>query len=147
MTQSPPDRNTREFLPINKVLTFAPTEADAEAMVAALIRAGFTPDEIQIHHGEEGEQYIDADGSRRGFVSKMMRSYQRLSGVEARMLKEAEAALAAGFYLIGVQTDGGEDERMRARDAMDAHTTYTIYYCGKSTIMMLANWENHWENL
>ena len=137
MTQSPTER-AKGFLPYNKVVTRIETEAGKDAAVAALVAANFVESNIYVHHGEQGEKYLDISGSTRGFIGRLARAYQRLQGVEKQMFDDAEEALKAGHYLVGVETDGSEEQQMAARDALAPHTDYNVYWCGNFTITILA---------
>lgn len=137
MPQSPDEGRAQGMLPTNKVVSFAETQEAIDAMTVDLLSAGFDDESIYVHHGEQGKKYIDADGAGRGFLGRLMRSYQRLSGAEARMMDEAESTLEAGQYLIGVQTTGSEQEQVYARDAISPHTDRPIYFCGQFTITIL----------
>lgn len=137
MTQSPSTRSGRQILPTNKVVTVIATEEAVNEAVADLIAFGFEEEAIFIHHGEQGQSYIDPDGTRGGLLSSMVRRYQRLQGNEKRMLDDAEAGLEEGQYLIGVQTDGSEEQQIAARDALAPYTQKSIYFCGRFTIMIL----------
>ncbi|MCP4417364.1 MAG: hypothetical protein GY805_12135 [Chloroflexi bacterium] len=137
MTQSPTERRSKDFLPVNKVVTVLETKETADNAITVLMAAGFAENDIYLHHGEQGQQYIDADGSRHGFLAKLVRVYQRLQGIEKRMLDDAEAGLNAGHYLIGVQTDGSEEQQIKGRDALAAFTDQHIYFCGRFTITIL----------
>jgi len=137
MTQSPTERHGGEVLPINKAVTIVETKEAADQAVAALTAAGFAETDIYIHHGEQGKQYIDADGSRHGFLNKLIRTYQRLQGIEKMMLDGAEAGLNAGHYLIGIQTDGSEEQKIKGRDALAPFTDNHIYFCGRFSITIL----------
>ncbi len=136
MTQSPTER-AKGLLPYNKVVTRIETETGKQTAVAALVAAGFDEPNIYVHHGEQGEAYLDVDGSARGFVGRLVRGYQRLQGIEKQMLDDAEDAIKAGHYLVGVQTDGSEEQQIAARDALAPHTDYNVYWCGKFTITIL----------
>lgn len=137
MTQSPSTRSGRQILPTNKVVTVIATEEAVNEAIADLIAFGFEEVAIFIHHGEQGQSYIDPDGTRGGLLSSMVRRYQRLQGNEKRMLDDAEAGLEEGQYLIGVQTDGSEEQQIAARDALAPYTQKSIYFCGRFTIMIL----------
>ncbi|MGB1251788.1 MAG: hypothetical protein ACPG8W_14310 [Candidatus Promineifilaceae bacterium] len=137
MTQSPTER-AKGILPVNKVVTTIETEAVVKDAVATLVAAGFAENEIFIHHGEQGEQYLDLDGSEQGFIGRLVRSYQRLQGVEKHMFDDAETALKSGHYLVGVQTNGTEEQQVQARDALTVHTPHNVYFCGRFTITFLA---------
>ena len=93
-----------KLLPMNRVVSAFETREDAETTIAALVEAGFDKDAIGLHHGEEGEDFIDPDGSKHGFLTRLTRQYQRLSGPEARLLEMAEDVLNAGHYLLSVHT-------------------------------------------
>ena len=130
-------RSGRNILPINKVVTAVKTEEAVEAVKTAATAAGFDRDSIMTHHGETGKKYIDVDGSEHGFLTQLVRAYQRLSGPEKRMIDMAESALEAGAYLIGIQTNGSEEQQISARDAVEPYSDYPIFFCGRFTITQL----------
>ena len=115
------------------------TETGAQSATAALIAAGFPEDETYILHGERGRRHIDIDGSEGGFFWRLMRSYQRLQGIEKQMIDDADEALKSGQYLVGVDTDGSEEQQVKARDALLPHTDFHIYFCGRYTITIIGS--------
>ena len=126
-----------KLLPTNRVVSAFETREDTDTALATLLEAGFSEDAVGFHHGEEGKAFIDADGSRHGFLARVTRQYQRFSGPEASLLDMAEAALNAGHYLVSVLTDGSEMQQAKAREAMAPHTNHTIFFCGRFTIEIL----------
>ncbi|MCP4420609.1 MAG: hypothetical protein GY805_28720 [Chloroflexi bacterium] len=137
MSESKNKRRGGQILPTNKVVTVAPTESDLNELVAALEAAGFNDEQIYIHHGEIGKAYVDPDGSRHGFLGQLIRKYQRLAGQEARMLEMAEKGLEAGHYLVGVQTNGREEQWRQVGDIMKEHTQQSIFFCSPITIHVI----------
>lgn len=137
MSETKYERSALQILPINKVVSVVETQEAADVVTASAAAAGFKSDDIFIHHGESGKEYIDPDGSHKGFFAQLMRSYQRLSGPEKRMLDMSESALEAGHYLVGIQTNGSEEMRHLAHDVIEPHTNYAIYFCGKFTITVM----------
>lgn len=131
------------LLPINGVVTAVTTMEEADAAKQALIQAGFAEDKIGIHHGQTAEDYLDLDGSRHGFFAKMVRSYQTLAGPEAYMIAQAKAVLQYHRYLVSLKTNGHEEERLRASAAMSPHTTRTIFFCSRWTIIILKFGDNY----
>lgn len=132
------DEHVKEILPYNKVVTTIETETKANQAVAALTAAGVSEENITLYHGKQAEQFLDLDGSQSGFFFKLVRRYQRLQGLEKKMMDEGEAALKAGHYLLGVQTDGSHEQQIQARDAMKPYTANYIYFCGHIAITVLA---------
>jgi len=137
MSETKYERNTLQILPINKVVGVLETQEAVDAVISSAKEAGFKDTDVLIHHGESGKEYIDPDGSHRGIVAQWVRSYQRLSGPEKRMLDMSESALEAGKYLVGIQTNGSEEMRDSARDVIAPHTKSPMYFCGKFTITVL----------
>ncbi len=138
MSQSPTEP-INQLLPYNKVISRITTEAVAQAAVASLVAAGFPENETYILHGEQGRRHIDIDGSEQGFFWRLMRSYQRLQGIEKQMMDDADEALKSGQYLVGVDTDGSEEQQIKARDALASHTDFNVYFCGRYTITIIAS--------
>ena len=138
MSQSPSEP-LNQLLPYNKVISRITTEVGAQAAVASLVAAGFPENETYILHGEEGQRYIDIDGSGHGFFGRLVRSYMRLQGIEKQMMDDADEALKSGQYLVGVDVDGSEEQQVQARDALVAHTDFNIYFCGRYTITIVAS--------
>lgn len=133
------ERSKWKILPTNKVVTAVITKEEADLIKTAVVAAGFDEDNIMIHHGEAGKQYIDSDGSEHGFFAQMMRTYQRLAGPEKKMLDMAESTLNAGGYLIGIQTDGSDEQQAAIYAAVGPLTTSHVFFCTKFTIIQLQN--------
>ena len=125
--------------PNNRVVSTFKTKADVEAMVKEIQAAGFKNDghTIGIHHGEEGMDFIDPEGSRHGFFARLTRARQRLGSWEASMLEQVEAALNSNQYVASVLTDSSQKQRMFIRDIMKKYTSQTIYYQGNYSIEIL----------
>ena len=137
MSQAKYERRGGQLLPTNKVVTVISTEPELKELVQALKAADFTDEEIYVHHGESGKEYIDPDGSRHGFFGQLIRQYQRLAGPEARMLEMAEKGLEADHYLVGVQTNGREEQWQPVGEIMKEHTEKSIFFCGRATIQII----------
>ena len=137
MSEEQYERSGWQILPTNKVVTAVITKEEIELIKTAVVAAGFDENGIMIHHGETGKEYIDADGSERGFFTHLVRAYQRLAGPEKDILDMAESTLDAGGYLIGIQTDGSEEQRSAAYNAVSSLTKSAVFFCSKFTIMQL----------
>ncbi|MEM7535807.1 MAG: hypothetical protein AAF639_26750 [Chloroflexota bacterium] len=130
-------------LPINRVVTAVDDEEIAKTICDALIDVGFDKDKATILHGQEGLDYLDLDGSRHGFFTKMVRKYQSLSGPEARLIEQGQAALDHNRYIVSVWTGGSEEDRFRAFEIMSPHTERSIFFCGHSMISVLKVGQNY----
>lgn len=133
------------FLPKKAVISVFSNQAALDSVMGALQQAGFAADKLQYKHGEEGLRLIDPDGSHHGLWARLLRSYQRLAGMEARLLEEVEAALKHGEYAMRVDTDGSETQRATALHTMLLHTDKSIFYTGTGTITVLHVGKNYYD--
>ncbi len=120
------------------VSTFAKKE-DVDALLAELQAAGYKNDgdQIGVHHGEQGKDFIDPDGSRHGLFARLSRMVQRLPSWEASMLEQVEDALNSGQYVASVLTDGGQKQRKQIGAIMGKHTNQRIYYRGNYSMEII----------
>jgi len=132
-----PDDNHFQLLPINRIVTGVTSRDDADAMVQAAIDAGLSIDHIGVLHGQEAEDFLDLDGSRHGFITKMVRRYQHLEGPEQHLIDQAKAVLANDHFLIALHTDGDEALTRTVFEAISPFAERTIYYCGRFSITYL----------
>ncbi|MEM7119001.1 MAG: hypothetical protein AAF614_41670 [Chloroflexota bacterium] len=130
------------MLPYDGVVTAVDTEKIADTVVQVLSQAGFSG-RVGVLHGQAGEDYLDLDGSRHSFFTKLIRQYQRLSGPEHTMIAQAQAVLRHDRYMISIWTDGSEEERVRAFEAVSPYTERTIYFCGRINISILKVGKNY----
>jgi len=136
--KKPTDKHKAEhILPYNKVVTSISTKPEVDALLGALKDVGFIDEQIYFHHGESGRQNIDLDGSQHGLLWQIIRTYQKLAGPEARMFEMAKKGLEAGHFLVGVQTNGHEEEWEQVGEIMKEHTDQSIFFCGKFTIRVI----------
>ena len=138
MTQSPTQQGHMDALPFNKVTTVVETKEELDQAIEALLAAGFPESDLFVHHGEQGRRYLDPDGDYHSFLFRLRRKYQRLQGTEKRMLDDADAALDAGHYLLGIQIDGSEELQVKVLDTIQPFTDRSIYFCGRFTIIILS---------
>ena len=132
------------ILPRNAVISVFSNQAALDGVISALQQAGFAADKLHHRHGEEGLRLVDPDGSHHGLWARLLRSYQRLAGMEARLLEEVEAALKHGEYAVRVDTDGSETQRAAALNTMLLHTDKSIFYTGSGTITVLHVGKNYY---
>ena len=126
------------LLPYNRVVSAFESQVEVDAVLAALAEVNFSRDKIAVHHGEEGLNFIDPDGSKHGFLTQLIRAYERLDGSsEAKLLNQAEDALKAGHYVMSVWTGGSGAEQKTVQNIMKPHTDYYIFYCARFTIRIL----------
>ncbi|MCX6050752.1 MAG: hypothetical protein NT075_37155 [Chloroflexi bacterium] len=131
-------------LPTHAVISVFATKAAVDSLLTDLKAAGFDDDKIQQRYGAEGLQLVDPDGSHHGFWAKILRGYQRLSGMEARLLDEVETALKANQYALRVDTDSSEAQQSAVLTAMLAHTDKSVFYVGHGTITVLHVGKNYY---
>ncbi len=136
MTQSH-EEHAKGILPIHKVVTVIDQKEGVDAALAALAEVGIADDDIMVHHGAEAVTYFDLEGEHSSKLRNLVRRYQRLQGIEKKMLDDVEIGLKNGSYMIGVDTHGKEDLQMPIVDALKPSTKHHIYYCGRFTISIL----------
>ena len=127
------------------VVSIFTSKENLEAAMSMLKEAGFQDDHVRFQFGEEGLKTIDPDGSHHGFWGRLMRGYQRLSGTESIVIKSVELALKNGEYVLRVDTNGSDEQRDLAKQAMQSKTDRTIFYFGNGTISVLKIGANHYE--
>lgn len=139
----------KEFymLPTDCVVTVFDNQDVAEKVARRLLELGFEDSQISVLYGAEAEEFLDLDGTRHGFFTRLLRKYQQLTGPESFMIAQAEAALEHGRFLLSAKTDGGESERQKAYEAMASHTERTIYFCGQFTMTILKVGQNYGHEL
>ena len=139
--------NKEEFhlAPYHAVVSIFTNKENLDVVISSLKEAGFQDDQLRFQFGEEGLKTIDPDGSHHGFWGRLMRGYQRLVGTEASTIKAVELALKNGEYVLRVDTDGSDEMRDVALEAMQSQTDRTIIYFGSGTISVLKMGKNHYD--
>lgn len=139
--------NKEEFhlAPHHAVVSIFTSKESLDVVIATLKDAGFQDDHLRFQFGEEGLKTIDPDGSHHGFWGRLMRGYQRLVGTEASIIKAVELALKNGEYVLRVDTDGSDEKRDLALEAMQSQTDRSIIYFGGGTISVLKLGKNHYD--
>jgi hypothetical protein len=120
--------------PTNNLFGVIADNIDAELAVKALVAAGFS-DEIQLYHGEEGANRIDASGAKHGLLAQLRRLHQKVT-VEREHAEQYEEAVLKGYCVIAVHTSDPES-RETARQILKNHGGYFINYYGRFGIRKL----------
>ena len=139
----PKDDGSFKLLPKNRIVTGATTKADVDLMVQAVLSIGLPIDHIMALRGKEADDLLDLDGSRHGFLTRLIRKYQHLQGPEQHMLDQAMALVAHDRYIISFFTDGDEELTRDVFEAIKPFTERTVYYCGHFTITYLNFGKNY----
>lgn len=138
------EKNRFRLLPYDRITTAVNSEEIASDLIHALEQSGFQSDKVFIRSGEAAKEFLDLDGSRHGFLSKLVRKYQTLSGTEAHMIAQMEAVLAHDRYLVFISVEGMDEEhRSQVLEAILPYTKRTIYYCSKFEITIMHVGSDH----
>ncbi|MEM7034989.1 MAG: hypothetical protein AAF629_35950 [Chloroflexota bacterium] len=125
--------------PVNRVLCIVENKDKLDSALAALKQAGFNDEAVGVLQGQEGLDYLDPDGSHHGIWGRILRFLQH-HGDEAQLFEQTEAALKSGYYAIGVLTDGSDEQKALALEAVKPHAMFdsAIYFAGHGTLELLA---------
>jgi len=114
----------------------------ADALVAAFTAAGYSGDEVvHVLHGQEALEQLDPDGVYHGRRAHMMRVFQKFTtGVEERFFNAMKEDLTAGHYLVGVMTDGNDEQRNEVSQIMENGGGSRVFYSGSFSIQLISGW-------
>lgn len=127
MTETAPLR-----YPSHQVVGIIDTAEDMQAAVDALTAAGFDQDRLQVLCGFGGLQRLDADGSRRGLLGRLVRVVENF-GPEREQIREIERELREGHFGVGIQVADERTKRDAAR-ILSEHSGHSVYYYGEWSI-------------
>jgi uncharacterized protein (TIGR02246 family) len=118
--------------PTNRVVGTVVDANRARAAIDALLRAGFDRQDIDILHGEEGEQRLDPEGAEHGFLAQFQRTLIRAAGPaeEYKSLMRHFEDVRAGRFVIMVLAKKRE-QRTVAADILNAHGAEFVGFYGR----------------
>ena len=131
MPASSADR--RDFIrhPTNRVIGTIGDASHAQDAVAALLRSGFTHDEIDVLHGEQDVQRLDPTGAGHGFIAQFQRTVIRTFDLdEFKHLTHLVEDVRAGRYVIMVLTKR-RGQRMVASDILHQFGAEFVGFYGR----------------
>lgn len=123
--------NDKNFyvLPHHRVVAFYDSRNLADKAVAALVKAGFEDDLIDEAVGKEGLRFLDPDAEHHGFITKVIRLWQRLAqGEEAAYLDRVKKELTAGHVLVSTPVMTNEACHQVADVLADCGGKHIRYY-------------------
>ena len=123
------------FNPTDNLFVIIDDQVKAARAIDNLISSGFAKDDITTFQGELGARQIDADGSKHGRISQIIR--WRQGTTPARQDAERyEQAVNDGNCVIAIETKTPET-RETARQILKAHSGYFINFYGRFTMQNL----------
>lgn len=136
MTQSQKKEPTEKFIgyPTNKLFSVINNRNIAQKAVEALEAAGFKG-EIELFHGVEGADRIDATGAKHGRLAQLRRLHQNVT-VEREHAERYEQAVLRGHCVIAVHIKDSE-QREHARRILLEHDGHFINFYGRFGIRKL----------
>ena len=123
----------RNFIgyPTNRVVGTVADAAGADAVVDALLRAGFAREDIDILHGEEDLERLDLTGAGHGFLAQVQRTVIRTFDLEEfKHLTHHVEDVRAGRFVIMVLTKR-RAMRMVAADILHQHGAEFVGFYGR----------------
>jgi hypothetical protein len=129
--------NSREFIayPTNRVAGTVDDPGAAQAVVAALLEAGFTTDEIDTLYGEEGLRRLDPAGEKHGVLARLLRAAFQWNE-EDKYLRQHVEDIRAGHFVIMVLAKEPE-KREKVREILKSHGGHFIKFFGTWAIQSL----------
>ena len=128
---------SREFIayPTNRVAGTVDDPRAAQAVVEALLEAGFATDEIDILYGEEGLRRLDPTGEVHGVLSRVLRAAFQWNE-EDKYLRQHVEDIRAGHFVIMVLAKEPE-KREKVREILKSHGGHFIKFFGNWAIRSL----------
>ena len=118
--------------PINRVVGSIDGAHHADAVVSALVEAGFDQRAIDVLHGEDGLSRLDPTGAGHGVLERLQRALIRTVRPveEHRHLMHHVQDIRAGRFVVMVLTPAREG-RTVAADILSAHGAESIGFYGR----------------
>jgi uncharacterized protein (TIGR02246 family) len=129
----PATADRRHFIryPTNRVVGAVADSGKAQETVAALLRAGFAQEDIDILHGEEDLHRLDPTGAHHGLFAQVQRTLIRTFELEEfKHLKHHVDDVSAGRYVIMVLTHR-RGQRLVAADILHEHGAEFVGFYGR----------------
>ncbi|HIG89128.1 hypothetical protein [Candidatus Thioglobus sp.] len=120
-----------ETYPTNRIVAIIDTKMEADEACCDLINAGFDDSQIDESVGSEGLKFLDPDGRNHGFLTKVVRTWQRVAqGEELAYLKRIKTSLKEGHVVLSVPalTDVA---RNKVTEILQSHRAENIRFYGR----------------
>ena len=129
------DTTERGFIPYptNRVVGTIAGAEHANAVVKALVEAGFDRQFIDVLHGEEDLSRLDPTGAEHGLLERLQRALIRTGGPveEYKHLTHHVEDLLAGRFVIMILAPEREGRRIIAADILNAHGAEFVGFYGR----------------
>ncbi len=125
-----PHEDGFEIQPTDNVTAELADLESAQAVASKLEGIGYGKESITVFVGEEGLKRIDLTGEDHGIYGFLIRSIQHISH-EWRIHESARLALESGRVLIGILTDGSDEQISAVVEILKDHDANAIVYWGK----------------
>jgi len=137
MDTNPTERGFIAY-PTNRVVGTVANAEHADAAVKALVEAGFDRQSIDVLHGEEDLNRLDATGAEHGVMGRLQRAVIRTGGPaeEYKHLMHHVEDVRAGRFVIMVLAPERE-KRTIAADILEAHGAEFVGFYGRWVLQEL----------
>ena len=123
-----------ETYPLEKFIALIDDENDLNNAITQLHNEGFSNEDVQYFHGEEGLEILDLCADHHGLIAKIMRVITFTLSREAEegitMTKEA---MDKGSYFITVRSRT-EEEKNKALSIFTSNNAYNMHYFYTATV-------------
>jgi len=130
------DAGEGKLFPYNTVVGVVDEPEQLESLVNALAAEGFSEGEFHVLCGEASILRIDAEGKRKGLLSRVFRIVDHL-GPEHDHTAQHVRALENGQFVVIVDAQD-KATKLRARDALAANSAHFVNYYSRWTVEKLA---------
>lgn len=124
------------WYPENDVLAVIDDPAQIDAAIAELRAAGVHVEDIQVVHGQDVIERVDASGAHCGLMKHVMWFLASVLSEEREYAREYEAEGRAGHDLIAVHVHAA-DRIEQVRQILEAHGGHDIKFFGHWAISAL----------
>jgi hypothetical protein len=121
--------------PTNRVVGTVDDPGAAQAVVEALLEAGFATDEIDILYGEEGLRRLNPTGEEQGVLARVLRAAFQWNE-EDKYLRQHVEDIRAGHFVIMILAKEPE-KREKVREILKSHGGRFIKFFGNWAIQSL----------
>ena len=114
--------------PTHRVCAIIETKADAKHAVDGLLDLKIEPSAIDIFHGSEGVDILDAEGTHHGPMVALTRTLQQAGDVETDAFKVYESALEKEYFVFSVEVSTPEIKEAVATILTNNHAEFVNYF-------------------